>query len=111
MNKLKAFTLKKKTSAKGTTYWTAPYGNVDLLCFEDKEGQPGDIVAYYSERTDPRTAPKKYPAPGQMGQQRQRPRIIPRPQQVIARPIPQPSPAEAYFDDIPMPSSEDEFGF
>jgi hypothetical protein len=108
--KIKAFTLRMKKSAKGTTYWVSPYGGVDLLAFEDKDG-PGDIVVYYSERLEP-AGKSARPQPAA----RPKPRITPRPQPVVIRNSPRD--AEPDFSDPgpqPPPYDErdaaDEFGF
>ena len=87
--RIKAFTLRIKTSKQGKQYWVAPYGNVDLLAFQDSEG---NIEVSYCEReARPATgypakpqaqatrAPKITPRP--QPQTAERPRIIPRDQQ------------------------------
>lgn len=73
--KIKAFTLRKKTSKAGKEYYVSPYGEVDLFAFQDKNG---DIVCFYSPRT---------PAPVQAANRgvkpaspEARPKITPRPQ-------------------------------
>lgn len=67
--RIRAFTLRKKTSKAGMIYFIAPFGDVDLLAFSDDE--TGNITAYYSPREQkPATAPYTQP--------QSRPKIIPR---------------------------------
>lgn len=84
-NKLKAFILRRKISKKtNKPYWIAPYGNVDLLCFQDEA--TGDIICDYVERTQ--ALPQRPPIqPNRASGEHHRPAIIPKPpiQKIIPR--------------------------
>lgn len=103
--RIKAFTLRKKTSKAGKVYYIAPYGNVDLLGFVSDAS--GDIEVSYVERdvkpvqgpiARPQAAARPAIQPRQMP-----PKIIPRnnpPQQTMEEPDPEwlnePMPDEQY---------------
>lgn len=78
--RIRAFTLRRKTSKKGTIYYTAPFGDVDILAFADMES--GNITAYYSSR-EPNPAIANPRQPQQASTDR--PKIIPRPQPAVIR--------------------------
>ncbi len=114
MAKITAFTLRRKMSKAGKTYYVAPYGNVDLLGFE--VGASGDIEVSYVEReARPATAGYMKPqvAPGG------RPKIVPRSGPITPRatphhrPPPPPVPEDFVdhtavpYEDTPMPDADD----
>jgi hypothetical protein len=116
--RIRAFTLRRKMSKQGKQYYTAPYGDVDLLAFTDET--TGDIVAYYSPR-EAKSATAAYRAP--QAQATSRPKITPRanPVQIrepsrVATPHHRPEPQDfvdhtASFDNSPMPTDDDFPGF
>lgn len=71
--RIRAFTLRRKMSKQGKQYYTAPYGDVDLLAFTDEA--TGDIVTYYSPR-ESKPATAGYMRPG--SQATRSPKITPR---------------------------------
>lgn len=116
-NRVKAFVLRKKISKAGKTYYSAPYGNCDLLGFLN---EAGDIEVSYVEREVRPTgyAPRGEAPTATQPQARQAspPRITPRPQapKIIPRDAPhhrpQPIPQD-YVDytkeDIPWPDESE----
>jgi len=106
--KIKAFTLRVKTSKQGKQYWVAPMGAVDLLAFQDAEG---NIEVSYCEReATPATASPARPQAQPV--QASRPVITPRqqPVKIIPRDAPHHRPAQPmpqdYVDHTRPPENE-----
>lgn len=110
MDKIKAFTLRKKVSKAGKIYFTSPFGEVDLLAFQKESG---DIEVFYSSRT-PRPVQGAYAAPQQQAPQTGiKPKIIPRspPQRIIPREAPhhRPQPIPQDYVDHTVPDMGTDF--
>ena len=71
-NMMKAFTLRLKKSKAGKEYYIAPYGDCDLIGFQQPNG---DINVSYSDRAPARSAAPPQQAPRHP---QSRPKIIPR---------------------------------